>query len=104
MITPDRQIRQRSSAWARLEALLDQAHQSIVQLPAEELRELGELYRQVCTERLHAATSLIIHRLCISTSSLPAPTVLSIATVSTSQTGFLRSFARPYRARFAQLG
>ncbi|GIV87574.1 MAG: hypothetical protein KatS3mg055_0092 [Chloroflexus sp.] len=50
MMTPDRQIRQRSSAWARLEALLDQAHQSIVQLPAEELRELGELYRQVCTD------------------------------------------------------
>ncbi|WP_322816839.1 hypothetical protein [Chloroflexus sp.] len=45
MITPDQQIRQRSTAWQRLEELIDRARGGIAKLSAAELQELGQLYR-----------------------------------------------------------
>ncbi|WP_448336923.1 stage II sporulation protein M [Chloroflexus aurantiacus] len=50
MVTPDQQIRQRSTAWQRLEELIDRARGGIAQLSAAELQELGQLYRQTCTD------------------------------------------------------
>ncbi len=50
MMTPDRQIRQRHTAWERLEELIDDANRGLGQLNASELRELGQLYRQACTD------------------------------------------------------
>ncbi|MDW8402664.1 stage II sporulation protein M [Chloroflexus sp.] len=50
MTTPDRQIRQRHSAWERLEELITLASSGIGRLSAAELRELGQLYRQACTD------------------------------------------------------
>lgn len=50
MTTPEHQIRQRHKVWQRLEELITRANGGIGQLPADELRELGQLYRQVCTD------------------------------------------------------
>lgn len=50
MVTPDQRTRQRSTAWQRLEELIDRARGGIAQLSAAELQELGQLYRQTCTD------------------------------------------------------
>lgn len=72
MSTPERQIRQRHRAWERLEELLQRANGGIGQLPAAELRELGQLYRQVCTDLAIARRDYPDHTLTLYLNQLAA--------------------------------
>ena len=50
MLRPDQHIQQRSASWKRLEELINRGSGGIGCLSAAELRELGQLYRQACTD------------------------------------------------------
>ena len=50
MLRPDQHIQQRSASWKRLEELINRGSGGISHLSAAELRELGQLYRQACTD------------------------------------------------------
>ncbi|WP_298816860.1 stage II sporulation protein M [Chloroflexus sp.] len=63
MNTPDRHISQRRAAWSRLEELIARAAGGIGRISAAELRELGQLYRQACTDLAIARRDYPDHKL-----------------------------------------